>query len=139
MHDRGRWLAPGFGICYDASFPEHGRALALEGADAYPVPGAFPLGESDRRRSIYVPARALGNTLYLAFANFVGAHDGLNYCGRSAVHGADGRVLADAGPDRAGIAVAELDPERLRRTRATLRMLGERGAERPAIQSSRAR
>ena len=27
------------GICYDASFPEHGRALALEGADAYLVSG----------------------------------------------------------------------------------------------------
>ncbi len=127
------------GICYDASFPEHGRALALEGADAYLVSGAFPLGESDRRRSIYFPARALENTFYVAFANFVGAHDGLDYCGRSAVHGPDGRVLADAGPARTGIAVAELDPERLRRTRETLRMLCERGAERPAIQSSRAR
>ncbi len=127
------------GICYDASFPEHGRALALDGADAYLVSGAFPLGESEHRRSVYFPARALENTFYVAFANFVGAHDGLDYCGRSAVHGPDGRVLADAGPDRAGIAVAEFDPERLQRTRATLRMLRDRSEERPPIRSSRAR
>ena len=111
------------GICYDSSFPEHGRALALEGADAYLVSGAFPRGESDHRRSIFFPARALENTFYVAFANFIGAHDGLEYRGRSAVHGPDGHMLADAGPDRAGIAVAELDPEILRRTRETLPML----------------
>ncbi len=101
--------------------------------------GAFPRGESDRRRSIFFPARALENTFYVAFANFVGAHDGLDYCGRSAVHGPDGRVLADAGPDRSGIAVAELDPEALQQTRATLRMLLDRSEERPPIQSSIAR
>ncbi len=116
-----------------------GVTLVLEGADAYLVSGAFPLGESDHRRSVYFPARALENTFYVAFANFVGAHDGLTYCGRSAVHGPDGRMLADAIPDRTGIAVAELEPERLRRTRETLRMLRERGAERPAVQSSSAR
>jgi predicted amidohydrolase len=129
----------GLGICYDASFPEHGRALALEGADAYLVSAAFPVGDSDHRRSVYFPARALENTFYVAFANFVGAHDELDYCGRSAVHGPDGRVLADAGPDRSGIAVAELDPEALRRTRATLQMLRDRGQGRPPVQSSIAR
>ncbi len=100
---------------------------------------AFPVGDSDHRRSDYFPARALENTFYVAFANFVGAHDGLDYCGRSAVHGPDGRVLADAGPDRAGIAVAELDPEALRRTRATLQMLRDRGQGHPPVQSSMAR
>ena len=94
--------------------------------------GAFPGGESDHRRSIYFPARALENTFYVAFANFVGAHDGLEYRGRSAVYGPDGRSLADAGPDGAGIAVAKLDPEILRRTRETLPMLRDR---REALQS----
>ena len=45
------------GICYDASFPEHGRGLALEGADAYLVSGAFPLGDSDHRRVPPCPSR----------------------------------------------------------------------------------
>ncbi len=74
-----------------------------------------------------------------ACANFVGARDGLTNCGRRAGHDPDGRLLADAGPDRPGIAVAELDPERLRQTRETLPMLHERREERPAIQLSIAR
>ncbi len=123
------------GICYDASFPEHTRGLALEGADAYLVSGAFPLGDSDHRRSVYFPARALENTVYVAFANFVGAHDGLQYCGRSAVHGPDGRLLAEASPDQPGMAVAELDPERLRQTRDSLPMLADRRADPAPIQT----
>ncbi len=126
------------GICYDASFPEHGRGLALEGADAYLVSGAFPLGDSDHRRSVYFPARALENTVYVAFANFVGGHDGRQYCGRSAVHGPDGRRLAEASPDRPGMAVAELDPEQLRQTRESLPMLADRRADPTPIQTSTA-
>ena len=129
----------GIGICYDSSFPEHARALALEGADAYLVPGAFPLGISDHRRSIYFPARALENTIYAAFANFVGSHDGLNYCGHSAVHGPDGRLLADAGPDQTGIAVAALDHVKLLQTRAAMQMLQDRRDDPAPIQLSTAR
>ncbi len=117
------------GICYDASFPEHARALALEGADAYLVSGAFPLGASDHRRTVYFPARALENTLYVAFANYIGAHAGLGYGGRSAIYGPDGRRLADAGPDQGAIAMAELDPNTLRQARATTEMLRDRLAE----------
>ena len=95
--------------------------------------------DSDHRRSVYFPARALENTIYVAFANYVGGHDGLSYCGRSALHGPDGRLLADAGPDRTGIATAELDRENLRQTRETLRMLHDRDAEHPPIRLSMAR
>ena len=126
------------GICYDASFPEHTRGLALEGADAYLVSGAFPLGDSDHRRSVYFPARALENTVYVAFANFVGDHDGLQYCGRSAVHGPDGHRLADAGPDQPGMAVAELDATKLRQARISLPMLADRRAAPATIQTSTA-
>lgn len=113
----------GLGICYDSSFPEHARRYALEGADAYLVPGAFPLGRSDFRRTIYFPARALENTLYLAFANFVGAHDGVAYGGMSAIYGPDGQRLADAGTSNAGIAVLDLDRRHLTETRKSLQML----------------
>ncbi|MDP6707455.1 MAG: carbon-nitrogen hydrolase family protein [Alphaproteobacteria bacterium] len=123
----------GLGICYDSSFPEHARALALAGADAYLVSGAFPLGTSDRRREIYFPARALENTVYLAFSNYVGSHDGFDYGGRSAVYGPDGGVLADAGPSEAGIAVARLDPAALGRSRETTQMLADRRAVAPEV------
>ncbi|WP_229403448.1 nitrilase-related carbon-nitrogen hydrolase [Micromonospora okii] len=121
----------GLGICYDASFPEHARGLALAGADAYLVPGAFTVGDSDHRRSVYFPARALENTAYVVFANFAGAHGGWRFAGHSAVHGPDGRPLADAGTT-AGLAVADLDDVRLRRQRDSQRMLLDRVAPAPA-------
>ncbi len=116
----------GVGICYDSSFPEHARLYAIAGADAYLLPGAFPLGRSDYRRTIYFPARALENTIYLAFANYVGSHDGLEYGGMSAVYGPEGESLADAGPEAPGLAVWDLDDTCLAETRARLKMLEDR-------------
>ena len=116
----------GLGICYDASFPEHARELAMGGAAAYLVSGAFFRGESEHRRGVYFPARALENTIYVAFANYVGSHGGLRYAGRSTIHGPDGRLLADAGPDRPGLAVAEIYREKLAQTRERLPMLRDR-------------
>ena len=127
------------GICYDPSFPEHGRAAVLEGADAYLVGGAFPLGSSDRRRAIYFPARAPENTMYVAFANYVGSHDGLDYGGRSVLYGPDGRMMDEAGENSAGIAMADLDAEKLQATREALQMIRDRRAEPPPIQNSVAR
>jgi predicted amidohydrolase len=113
----------GLGICYDSSFPEHARGYALSGADVYLLSGAFPLGRSDFRRSIYFPARSLENTIYLAFANYVGSHDGLDYGGMSAVHGPDGQCLGDAGANDSGIAVVDLAFDHLFEIRQNLQML----------------
>jgi predicted amidohydrolase len=113
----------GLGICYDSSFPEHARGYALSGADAYLLSGAFPLGRSDFRRTIYFPARALENTIYLVFANYVGQHDGQGYGGMSAVLGPDGQCLGDAGPTESGLAVFDLDHGTLSETRQDLQML----------------
>ncbi len=126
----------GLGICYDSSFPEQARSLAGQGADAYLVSGAFPLGDSDHRRTIYFPARALENTLYVAFANFVGSHAGLSYCGHSALYGPDGRVLADAGPAEPGLAIADLEAETLHQVRERLQMLRDRRAAQVPVGSA---
>ncbi|MFG1780339.1 carbon-nitrogen hydrolase family protein [Micromonospora sp. NPDC049048] len=120
----------GLGICYDSSFPEHARALALAGADAYLCPSAFQTGDSDHRRGVYFPARALENTCYVVFANFAGSHGSWEFAGRSAVYAPDGRVLADAGRGP-GLAVADLDDAVLRRHRDALRMLADRAAPAP--------
>lgn len=47
-------------------------------------------------------------------------------------------VLADAGPEQAAIAVAELDAQTLRQTRETLQMLEDRRPEPPPIQTTTA-
>ena len=113
----------GLGICYDSSFPEHARRYALCGADVYLLSGAFPLGRSDYRRSIYFPARSLENTVYLVFSNYVGEHDGQGYGGMSAIHGPDGRCLSDAGTSESGIALWDLCERHLKETRQSLQML----------------
>jgi 5-aminopentanamidase len=116
----------GVGICYDASFPEHARAAAVAGADAYLCPSAFFADDSDHRRSVYFAARALENTFYVVFANFVGTHGGAEFCGQAAVYAPDGRTLADAGRRGAAIATAELDRAVLDATRESLTMLRDR-------------
>ncbi|MFJ6812096.1 carbon-nitrogen hydrolase family protein [Streptomyces avermitilis] len=111
------------GTCYDASFPEHARAAARSGADAYLCGGAFVRGDSDHRRSVYFPARALENTFYVVFSNFVGPQGPWDFCGRSAVYGPDGRTLAEAGAREAELVVADLDDAALVATRRGLTML----------------
>ncbi|MEV6809617.1 carbon-nitrogen hydrolase family protein [Streptomyces sp. NPDC051132] len=122
------------GICYDASFPEHARAAARSGADAYLCGGAFVRGDSDHRRSVYFPARALENTFYVLFANFVGPQGPWDFCGRSAVYGPDGRTLAEAGDRAAELVVTDLDDAVLAGTRRGLTMLRDldRAAPLPA-------
>ncbi|WP_157847604.1 carbon-nitrogen hydrolase family protein [Streptomyces violens] len=130
------------GICYDASFPEHVRAAALAGADAYLCGGAFVQGESDHRRSVYFPARALENTMYVLFANFVGQQGPWNFCGRSAVYGPDGRPLVEAGNRVPEIAIADLDVVALAEVREQLTMLqdiGEKVSPEPAISNKSVR
>ncbi len=124
------------GICYNSSFPEHGRAAVVAGADAYLVGGAFPLGRSDHRRTIYFPARALENTVYVAFANYVGSHDGRHYGGRSVLYGPDGAKLDEASADSPEIVMADLDIEFLRQTREALNTIRDRRAEPAPTQTS---
>lgn len=86
-------------ICYDVEFPETVRLLALQGADAVVVPTAnmVPFDEVQR---ILLPARALENRVFLAYANACGSEGNLAYNGGSLVIGPGGDTLsrADDGP-----------------------------------------
>ena len=115
------------GVCYDSSFPEHARGYARDGADLYLVSGAFPAGRAEARRSIYMPARALENTIYVAYANYVGAHDGQSYEGRSGVWGPDGAPVAEAGGET-GLAMVTLRRAALAEAREALPMLRDLAA-----------
>lgn len=83
-------------ICYDVEFPETVRLLALQGADAVLVPTAnmVPFDEVQR---VLLPARALENRLFLAYANACGREGGLHYNGLSQVNAPDGTATAQAG------------------------------------------
>lgn len=78
-------------ICYDVEFPEAVRGLALQGADAVLVPTAN-MEPFDEVQRVLLPARALENRLFVAYANACGAEAGLAYNGLSTVCGPDGQV-----------------------------------------------
>lgn len=112
------------GICYDASFPEHARAAALDGAVAYLVSAAFFPGGFDRLR-LYAAGRALDNGIYVVFSGLVGPCGDEQFVGGSAVHDPEGRVVASVDGER-GLAVADLDLGVVQRTREQHPMLRDR-------------
>lgn len=82
-------------ICYDVEFPEAVRGLALQGADAVLVPTAN-MEPFDEVQRVLLPARALENRLFVAYANACGHEGRLAYNGLSTLCGPDGRTLAQA-------------------------------------------
>ena len=115
------------GICYDATFPEHARAAALDGAHGYLCPS------SHRERSVVHAARAFENTIYVALSNHLGEAGGRKLCGHSAIYDPEGRLIADAGPSEEGLAIADLDPVVLAEVRARSPMLEEALASEHAV------
>lgn len=117
----------GLAICYDIEFPEVARGLAMAGAEAILVPTAnMTPFESVARR--LVPARAEENTVFVAYANYVGREAAFDYCGLSCVAAPDGSDLARAGGGEE-LPVAELARGRLDAARAQLTYLRDRRPE----------
>ncbi|MGH8877076.1 MAG: carbon-nitrogen hydrolase family protein [Stackebrandtia sp.] len=112
----------GLGICYDAAFPEHARAAALDGCHAYVTGGAFVSG-GDHRRDLYHRARALDNTFYVVFANAQGGPNPWTFSGGSNVYDPQGCAVSK--PVGASLVVGELDPFELSRTRSDHTMLAD--------------
>jgi predicted amidohydrolase len=101
----------GFGICYDAGFPELARAYARAGAHAVLFGSAFAKGPTEYRYGIYHPARAVENTLCTLVVNAVGDIAGEHYFGRSGAWGPDGRPLARCADDMADLCVVDIVPD----------------------------
>ncbi|GAA2986210.1 carbon-nitrogen hydrolase family protein [Actinokineospora diospyrosa] len=135
--DIGDWRL-GLGICYDVSFPEHARASAVAGAQAYLCPSAFVVG-ADTRAATYLAARALENTIFTVFANSVDGPPDRLTGGRSAVFGPQGAVLSRA-DSAAATLVTDLDPDAVRRARDLLWMLDDLPADqaRPVVRTEAA-
>jgi predicted amidohydrolase len=126
VHDLGG-LKVGINICYDGSFPESSRVLALLGADLVVLPTNWPTGAMPVIS--LTQARALENHIYYAAVNRVGEERGFRFIGRSRLVDFDGVVLAEAGPDGAEVIVAEIDPAQARRKRV-VKVPGEHEVDR---------
>lgn len=119
-------LRVGLSVCYDLRFPELYRRLAVDGTQLVLVPSAF-MGHTGRDHwEVLLRARAVENQCYVAAAAQIGDHEPGRTCyGRSMVVDPWGLVLAQA-PDETTVAVADVEPERLKRTRAELPSLANR-------------
>jgi len=106
-------------VCYDKTFPESARELALDGAGLIASLSAWPVCRVDpafsMRRDLQVrhfnlldQTRALENQVVWVSSNQVGRFGRLRFPGQSKVVDPRGRVLAKTGA-RAGAAVARVD------------------------------
>ena len=95
-------------ICYDIYFPELTRILRLKGAQLIVCISASP---STRRGffEVLTMARAMENTVFLAFTNLVGIEDGLQFWGGSRIIAPSGNVIAQAKYDEEDLVVAKIN------------------------------
>jgi 5-aminopentanamidase len=103
----------GMAICYDCSFPEPMRMLALAGADVIALGTNWPNGAA-RTAEIVPPARSMENHLFFVAANRVGEENGFGFCGHSSICGPDGVELASTDGTDETILLAEVDPAQAR-------------------------
>jgi predicted amidohydrolase len=113
VHDLGGLLV-GIGICFDTSFPETARILALQGADLVVLPTNWAT-PAIKQATLVTRVRALENHIYYAAVNRVGDEAGHHFVGHSSVSDVNGDFLAVADHDREAVLYAEIDPEAARR------------------------
>ncbi len=119
-------------ICYDVYFPEVARMLSLKGAKLIVCISASP----SVRRGFFetlIAARAIENTVFVAFVNLAGIEDGLQFWGGSRIIAPSGNLISQAKYDEDDLITARINYSDLTRVQAwvpTLRDL------RPEIFSS---
>ena len=103
-------------ICYDKSFPESARELALGGAEILVMPTAwsreYPGCDVEKdlsilRYNMYDQVRAMENQVFFVSSNQVGVCGDIDYCGFSQIVSPDGVVLATT-RDKEGMAVCDV-------------------------------
>jgi predicted amidohydrolase len=106
-------------VCYDVSFPEPVRSLAMRGADIVAVPtnnSHFPRPDDDQLAIEIALTRtqAYFNRVYVAFCDRAGSERGVDFLGGSAIAGPEGWSLT---PERIGepaLLLADCDLDRAR-------------------------
>lgn len=114
-------LKVGMLICYDRSFPEAWRCLALKGAEVVFVPTSSS-GWRSESWEFGLRAKALENGLFIVAPNRVGKENFYRenspaFFGKSLIIGPLGNILAAAGSDGEEIISAELDFEDMQEAR----------------------
>ena len=117
----------GLSVCYDVRFPELYRTLASQGADVLLIPAAFTEFTGKDHWQILIQARAIENTCYVIAPAQVGVHYARRQThGHAMIVDPWGTILADAGGMKPGVAIAEINPERLQQVRRQMPSLQHR-------------
>jgi len=104
-------------ICYDLYFPELSKALVLQGADLLICISASPT-TTKKYFETMLPARALENTVFIAYVNLAGNNEDLIYWGGSQVYGPLGDLLIKAPYLKESCITCDIDLEELESARA---------------------
>lgn len=101
-------------ICYDLFFPEITRLLRLEGSQFIICISASP---AIRRKffEVLTTARAIENTVFLAYVNLVGLENGLQFWGGSRIIAPNGDIILQAKYDEEDLVVGKVDYANLER------------------------
>lgn len=102
-------------VCYDGTFPEPARVLALRGADLLILPTNWPNQEAEKG-TFLPPTRALENVVWVAAVNRAGPERGIDFLGNSSICDPGGRRVATAGVEPT-VLRADIDPAEARRKR----------------------
>ncbi|MEM2102902.1 MAG: carbon-nitrogen hydrolase family protein [Candidatus Bathyarchaeia archaeon] len=95
-------------ICYDIFFPETVRLLRLKGAELIVCISASPSVRRGFFETLTV-ARAMENTVYLAYVNLVGIEDGLQFWGGSRLIAPSGKIVTQAKYDEEDLVFGTID------------------------------
>jgi predicted amidohydrolase len=115
VHEAGS-VRIGLNICYDGSFPETARVMALDGADLIAQPTNYVSG-SECMTEHGINIRAMENNVYYIMVNRVGEERGFRFIGSSKICDPSGRALAIAPADGETILYADIDIAEARRKR----------------------
>lgn len=99
-------------ICYDVDFPETCRNLAQKGAEIIFVPAAWATTHRNLW-DIFLPSRALENTVFVAGINRTGVEGDAVYFGDSKVFDPTGKLIARAGEHVEEILYCDIDVGRI--------------------------
>ncbi len=98
----------GMHICYDGSFPESSRCLAIKGADVLVLPTNWPPGAL-AAADVIPNARSMENHAYFISVNRVGSERGFDFIGKSKICDCDGIDIVFENHQNESIFIAEVD------------------------------
>jgi len=99
----------GMNICYDGSFPESSRVMALQGADLVVLPTNWPPGAEGFPKWI-INTRALENKIYYAAVDRIGRERGFSFIGGSKICQPNGEDIQFADHSDYEILYGDIDP-----------------------------